>query len=105
MGNSGAPGSKLWPKGMANCAIYKGHAHFEAPNEIRVGDELPSASRIFINVGGRVLVPNMPGLDDISYLTNELMLDLDVLPHHLVIIGGSYVGPSLRRCTAASAAR
>ena len=85
-------GLEAWLKGMANCTVYKGHAHFEAPNEIRVGEELLSASRIFINVGGRALVPNMPGLDEISYLTNESMLDLDVLPHHLVIIGGSYVG-------------
>ena len=77
---------------MANCTVYEGHAHFEAPNEIGVGDELLSASRVFINVGGRALVPNMPGLDDISYLTNKSMMDLDVLPHHLVIIGGSYVG-------------
>ena len=85
-------GLEAWLKGMANCTVYKGHAHFEAPNEIGVGEELLSASRIFINVGGRALVPNMPGLDDISYLTNESMMDLDVLPHHLVIIGGSYVG-------------
>jgi pyruvate/2-oxoglutarate dehydrogenase complex dihydrolipoamide dehydrogenase (E3) component len=85
-------GLEAWLKGMANCTVYEGHAHFEAPNEIGVGDELLSASRVFINVGGRALVPNMPGLDDISYLTNESMMDLDVLPHHLVIIGGSYVG-------------
>ena len=85
-------GLKAWLRGMANCTVYKGHAHFEAPNEIRVGEELLSASRIFINVGGRALVPKMPGLDEISYLTNKSLLDLDVLPHHLVIIGGSYVG-------------
>ena len=85
-------GLEAWLKGMANCAVYKGHARFEAPNEIRVGEELLSASRIFINVGGRALVPNMPGLDEISYLTNASMMDLDVVPHHLVIIGGSYVG-------------
>ncbi len=85
-------GLEAWLKGMANCAVYKGHARFEAPNEIRVGEELLSASRIFINVGGRALVPNIPGLDEISYLTNASMMDLDVVPHHLVIIGGSYVG-------------
>ena len=85
-------GLEAWLKGMANCTVYEDHACFEAPNEIRVGEELLSASRIFINVGGRALVPNMPGLDEISYLTNASMLDLDVLPHHLVIVGGSYVG-------------
>lgn len=85
-------GLEAWLKDMPNCTVYKGHAHFEAPNEIRVGEELLSASRIFINVGGRALVPSMPGLDDIRYLTNTSILDLDVLPHHLVIVGGSYVG-------------
>ncbi|HXW72128.1 MAG TPA: FAD-containing oxidoreductase [Methylocella sp.] len=85
-------GLEAWLRGMADCAVYEGHARFEAPNEIRVGEDLLSAGRIFINVGGRALVPNMPGLNEISYLTNASMLDLDVLPHHLVIIGGSYVG-------------
>ena len=85
-------GLEAWLRGMANCTVYEGHAHFETPNEIRVGEELLSASRIFINVGGRPLLPNMPGLDEIRYLTNASMLDLDVLPPHLVIIGGSYVG-------------
>ena len=58
-------------EGHGQCTVYKGHAHFEAPNKIGVGDELLSASRVFINVGGRALVPDMPGLDDISYLTND----------------------------------
>jgi pyruvate/2-oxoglutarate dehydrogenase complex dihydrolipoamide dehydrogenase (E3) component len=85
-------GLETWLKAMANCIVYKGHARFEAPNEIRVGEARLSASRIFINVGGRALVPHMPGLDEISYLTNASMLELDVLPHHLVIVGGGYVG-------------
>jgi pyruvate/2-oxoglutarate dehydrogenase complex dihydrolipoamide dehydrogenase (E3) component len=85
-------GLEGWLKGMANCTVYKGHARFETPNEISVGEEQLSASRVFINVGGRALAPNMPGLDAISYLTNASMLDLDALPRHLVIVGGSYVG-------------
>ena len=51
-----------------------------------------SASRIFINVGARALVPEITGLNKVSYLTNGSMLDLDVLPRHLVIVGGSYFG-------------
>jgi pyruvate/2-oxoglutarate dehydrogenase complex dihydrolipoamide dehydrogenase (E3) component len=85
-------GLETWLKGMANCTIYEGHARFEAQHEVRVGEELLSADRIFLNVGGRALVPDMPGLDQINYLTNTSMLDLDVLPRHLVIVGGSYVG-------------
>jgi pyruvate/2-oxoglutarate dehydrogenase complex dihydrolipoamide dehydrogenase (E3) component len=85
-------GLEAWLKGMANCTVYKGHARFEAQNEISVEEERLSASRIFINVGGRALVPNIPGLEEVSYLTNTSMLELDVLPRHLVIVGGSYVG-------------
>jgi pyruvate/2-oxoglutarate dehydrogenase complex dihydrolipoamide dehydrogenase (E3) component len=85
-------GLETWLKGMANCTIYEGHARFEAQHEVRVGEELLSADRIFINVGGRALVPDIPGLDQVNYLTNTSMLDLDVQPRHLVIVGGSYVG-------------
>ena len=82
---------ETWLKDMANCTVYEGHARFETLHDVRVGDELLSADRIFLNVGGRALVPNMAGLDQINYLTNTSMLDLDVLPSHLVIVGGGYV--------------
>lgn len=80
-----------WIGGMANCKLYRGHARFESAHEIRVGDELLSADRIFLNVGGRASTPDLPGLADIDYLTNSSMMDLDVLPGHLVIVGGSYI--------------
>jgi pyruvate/2-oxoglutarate dehydrogenase complex dihydrolipoamide dehydrogenase (E3) component len=57
-----------------------------------VNDELLTAERIFINVGGRANVPDLPGVDQVNYLTNTSLLQLDVLPRHLVVIGGSYVG-------------
>jgi pyruvate/2-oxoglutarate dehydrogenase complex dihydrolipoamide dehydrogenase (E3) component len=47
---------------------------------------------IFINVGGRAAIPPIPGLDQVPYLTNSSMMDIDFLPAHLVILGGSYVG-------------
>jgi pyruvate/2-oxoglutarate dehydrogenase complex dihydrolipoamide dehydrogenase (E3) component len=84
-------GLETWLKGMANCTVYEGHARFEAQHEVRVGEELLSADRIFLNVGGRALVPELAGLEQIDYLTNTSMLDLDVLPRHLVIVGGGYV--------------
>lgn len=80
-----------WIGGMANCTLYRGHARFENPHEIRVGDDLLSAGKIFLNVGGRASIPDLPGVDDIDYLTNSSMMDLDVLPRHLVIVGGSYI--------------
>lgn len=77
---------------MAGCTVFDGHARFEGPTSVRVGDEVLSAPRIFINVGGRALVPDLPGIRDVPYLTNTSILALDKVPEHLVVIGGSYVG-------------
>src|SRR5215216_2059536 len=77
---------------MNGCTVVEGHARFEAPNRIRVGEELLSASRIFINVGGRASVPEMPGVRKVPFLNNRSILELDRLPEHLVVVGGSYVG-------------
>jgi pyruvate/2-oxoglutarate dehydrogenase complex dihydrolipoamide dehydrogenase (E3) component len=79
-------------KSLDGCTVYEGHAHFVAPHTVVVGDEVLEAERIFINVGGRALVPDMPGLDQITYLDNSTIMDLDAVPPHLVIIGGSYIG-------------
>jgi pyruvate/2-oxoglutarate dehydrogenase complex dihydrolipoamide dehydrogenase (E3) component len=81
-----------WLRGMQRCTVFQGHAHFESPYEIRVGEDLLSAKQIFLNVGGRANVPDMPGIDRISYLTNTSMLELATLPRHLVVVGGSYIG-------------
>ncbi|GAB1581488.1 FAD-containing oxidoreductase [Phyllobacterium phragmitis] len=80
-----------WLADMERCTVIRGHARFLSAHEVSVGEEVLSADRIFINVGGRALVPDMPGVDKISYLTNTSILDLDRLPRHLVIVGGSYV--------------
>ena len=83
---------EAWVKGMAGCTVYEGHAQFKSPTEIRVGDKLLTAPKIFINVGGRATVPDMPGVGEVRFLTNTTMLQLDTLPRHLVVIGGSYIG-------------
>jgi pyruvate/2-oxoglutarate dehydrogenase complex dihydrolipoamide dehydrogenase (E3) component len=75
-----------------NCTLYRDHARFISSREVVVGDERLRAERIFINVGGRASTPIMPGLDQVAYLTNSTMMDLDFLPRHLIIIGGSYIG-------------
>ena len=86
-------GVESWLKGMENCDVYEGHARFESAHEIRVGEQLLQADQIFINVGGRASIPSsMPGVANTPYLTNSTLLDLDTLPRHLVIVGGSYVG-------------
>jgi pyruvate/2-oxoglutarate dehydrogenase complex dihydrolipoamide dehydrogenase (E3) component len=81
-----------WLRAMKNCTVLQGHARFESPHEVRVGDDLISAEKIFLNVGGRAIVPDMPGVQSIPYLTNTSIIELDVLPRHLVIVGGSYIG-------------
>jgi pyruvate/2-oxoglutarate dehydrogenase complex dihydrolipoamide dehydrogenase (E3) component len=81
-----------WLRGMKNCTVFHDAARFEGPKEVRVGSELLSAPRIFINVGARAAVPDMPGVHEISYLTNSSMLELERVPQHLVVIGGSYIG-------------
>jgi pyruvate/2-oxoglutarate dehydrogenase complex dihydrolipoamide dehydrogenase (E3) component len=85
-------GLEAWLKKMENCTVYEGHARFESPREVSVGAERLTAERIFINVGGRATAPRMPGLEQIEYLTNSSMMDIDFLPGHLIIVGGSYIG-------------
>lgn len=85
-------GLESWLKGTPNCTIYHGHARFESPKEVSVGQELLAAPQVFINVGGRAAIGSMPGAKTTPYLTNSSLLDLDVLPRHLVIVGGGYVG-------------
>jgi pyruvate/2-oxoglutarate dehydrogenase complex dihydrolipoamide dehydrogenase (E3) component len=81
-----------WLGGTSGLTMIQGHARFEGPKTIRVGDRLLEAKQIFINVGGRALVPDMPGIAEIPYLDNSTIMHVDFLPEHLVIVGGSYIG-------------
>ncbi|MGH8138214.1 MAG: FAD-containing oxidoreductase [Steroidobacteraceae bacterium] len=85
-------GLEAWLMNMRDCTVYRGHARLESSREVRVGDELLTAERLFLNVGGRANVPDLPGVTQVRYLTNTGLLQLDVLPRHLIVIGGSYVG-------------
>ena len=85
-------GLEAWIGGIANVTLIRGHARFEAPDRLRVGDERLVAPRIFLNVGGRAAVPDMPGVRDVPFLTNSSLLALDELPRHLLVVGGSYIG-------------
>ena len=87
--NEGVTG---WLKNMSGLDVYEGHGRFESPTTVWVNDDLLEAERIFINVGARANVPNMPGLHDIDYLTNSSMMEVDFLPEHLIVVGGSYIG-------------
>jgi len=85
-------GVETWLRGMKNCTVFTGHACFESPNQVRVGDDLLTAKEIFINVGGRAIVPDFPGADVVPWMDNVGILELETLPRHLIVVGGSYVG-------------
>lgn len=85
-------GLQGWIGGMKGCELIRGQARFTGPHEIEVGGETLTAPRIFINVGGRAVVPDMPGVHDVATLNNTSILELETLPRHLVVVGGSYIG-------------
>ncbi len=85
-------GLEEWLTGIENLAIYRGFAHFESTNRVRVGDQVLESQRVFSNTGARAIVPPIPGLDTVDFLTNKEMLKLAELPRHLVIVGGGYIG-------------
>ncbi len=85
-------GLEGWLRSMSRCTVIQAQARFEGPQTIRAGDQLLTAPRIFINVGGRALIPNLPGVDRVPYLVNSSILALDRVPKHLAIVGGSYIG-------------
>ena len=77
---------------LENCRVYEAHARFVSPHEVQAGDEVLTSDRIFINVGARAKTPDIPGLDQVDYLNNSSMMDVDFLPRHLLVLGGSYIG-------------
>jgi pyruvate/2-oxoglutarate dehydrogenase complex dihydrolipoamide dehydrogenase (E3) component len=85
-------GVEEWLRGTTNCTVIQGHARFQSSNTVTVNDEVLQADKIYINVGGRARVPEMPGIHDVPFLTNSSLMDIDFLPEHFIIIGGSYVG-------------
>jgi pyruvate/2-oxoglutarate dehydrogenase complex dihydrolipoamide dehydrogenase (E3) component len=85
-------GLEEWLRKMDNCTVYDGHGRFESAHEVSVGGERFRADRIFINVGGRALVPDLPGIREIDFLTNSSIMTVDFLPRKLIVVGGSYIG-------------
>jgi pyruvate/2-oxoglutarate dehydrogenase complex dihydrolipoamide dehydrogenase (E3) component len=85
-------GVEKWLRGMNGCTVIDGQARFESADTISVGEERLIAPRIFINVGGRAFVPDLPGINDVQHFNNSSFLAFDQLPEHLVVVGGSYIG-------------
>jgi pyruvate/2-oxoglutarate dehydrogenase complex dihydrolipoamide dehydrogenase (E3) component len=76
----------------SNLRLHRGHARFVGPHQLKVGDDMLESEKIFINAGGRPNIPAIPGLEAVSYLTNETVMRLTALPEHLLILGGGYIG-------------
>jgi len=85
-------GVEEWLRGTKNCTVIQGHARFQSSNIVAVNDEVLQADKIYINVGARARIPDMPGIHDVPFLTNSSIMDIDVVPEHFIVVGGSYVG-------------
>jgi len=83
---------EAWMRGLKQAEVIVGDAHFVAPATLEVANRRLTAPRIFLNVGGRSLRPDLPGIDKVSTLDNVSIMLLDRVPEHLVIVGGSYIG-------------
>ena len=90
MVNKSNKGVENWMKNTENITVFEGHARFQNNNTIKVNDSLLQADKIFINVGGRTRIPK--GYEDIDVLTNTSIMNLEYVPEHLLIVGGSYIG-------------
>jgi pyruvate/2-oxoglutarate dehydrogenase complex dihydrolipoamide dehydrogenase (E3) component len=85
-------GVEEWLRGTKNCTVIQGHARLQSSNTVMVNEKVLQADKIYINVGGRASIPEMPGIPDVPFLTNSSIMDIDFLPQHFIIVGGSYVG-------------
>ena len=81
-----------WMESAKNVTVIKGQAKFSGPRAISVNGRYLHAEKIFLNVGGRPSTPALDGLEKVPHLNNISMMDVDFIPKHLVIIGGSYIG-------------
>jgi pyruvate/2-oxoglutarate dehydrogenase complex dihydrolipoamide dehydrogenase (E3) component len=81
-----------WLAGTENLTLIWGTARFVAPHLVEAGGRQLTAPEIFINTGGRPVIPDWPGLNDVPFLTNTTLMELETLPRHLIVAGGSYIG-------------
>ena len=93
-------GLEDWLDNMERCTVFRGHARFEGPHTIAINGEVIEAEKIFLNLGGRASVPDFRGIDEVTYLTNTSILELDTLPRHLVVVGAHAYRPARMKATA-----
>jgi pyruvate/2-oxoglutarate dehydrogenase complex dihydrolipoamide dehydrogenase (E3) component len=86
-------GLETWLGGTKNLEIVRGEGQFLDANTVVVsGDRTLTAGRIFLNTGCRPIVPPVAGLAEAPFLTSETIMDVPLVPRHLIVLGGSYVG-------------
>ncbi len=85
-------GVTSWLEGMEGVDVIRGHARFVDRLTVEVNGSRYSAKQFFLDVGARARIPDWLEVADVPYLTNSTMVDLDYLPRHLVVMGGSYIG-------------
>ncbi len=86
-----------WPKKLPNAGVdvYHARARFVGVKQVQAGDEVLQGSKVYIDTGGTPTIPQIAGLNDVPYLTNESLLQLKKLPQHLLVLGGGYIGMEL----------
>ena len=89
---SSREGVEGWMRGLKHTEVIVGDAAFTGARTLRVGAQELTAPRIFLNVGGRAVVPDLPGVNEVPTLDNASVMELAEVPEHLVIVGGSYIG-------------
>jgi pyruvate/2-oxoglutarate dehydrogenase complex dihydrolipoamide dehydrogenase (E3) component len=89
-------GVESWMAGLKGATVYRGHARFVDEKVVQVNGESLTSEKIFLDVGARPQIPTMDGLETVRYLTNVTMMEVDFIPEHLIVIGGSYVGLGVR---------
>jgi pyruvate/2-oxoglutarate dehydrogenase complex dihydrolipoamide dehydrogenase (E3) component len=85
-------GVTKWLEGLEKATLLRGHARLTGSDTVEVNGETLHAEHVFLNVGARARVPAIEGIDQVPYLTNASMMEVDTLPEHLVIVGASYIG-------------
>jgi pyruvate/2-oxoglutarate dehydrogenase complex dihydrolipoamide dehydrogenase (E3) component len=90
--NTATANIESWLKSMPGCTVFQGQARLLSAQEIGCGATRIAADKVFVNVGGRAIVPQISGIADVRYFTNETIMDIEILPEHLVVLGGSYIG-------------
>ncbi len=95
-----APNDSVERFGALGVTVIKGEARFASRSTVMVGEQVIKARRFVIATGSRPAAPPIPGLSDVSFLTNESVFELTKLPARLLVLGGGPIGVELAQAMA-----